>query len=159
MESPQEDVIDVGTYGRLLADAIVTALPQWAAKLIVQYAGTDHHVCGQAIGNEIVQALDGPLHDLLRTSIDAQRQTPLALVRAHIEPMTTYLQSIGVSEVQRDPYDEEAFPNDMFGLAPTSWADFGEAVSDAALRWGAAKAMAHAATRRSVLPRPSSQGR
>jgi hypothetical protein len=133
----------VSEYGGELASAIAAHIPSWTICKITQRAGVGHEVVGQRIGELVTEEVSVLLFDLLRADIDSQRQTPLALLRAHSYAITDFLHSIDAPIPTRDPFDKEAFPADVFDIGPTSWADFGEEVSNAALRWGAAKAMAH----------------
>jgi hypothetical protein len=45
--------------------------------------------------------------------------------------------------VARDAFEQERFPDDVYGLMPASFADFGPEVGEAGLAWGAAKAWEH----------------
>ncbi|MCB1284465.1 MAG: hypothetical protein R2689_08560 [Microthrixaceae bacterium] len=88
------------------------------------------------------------LAELLAVPVDEQSTTPLAILRgAHRYP-TAVLSEAGAIPVQRDPFEERVNPDDLFGVAPGSWADFGEEVLDAGMAWGAAKAFLHKRARR-----------
>ena len=148
MGAPEEDV---GAYGRVLADHVIKAIPDWVESVVVGRGGTRLAPDARLLGDAMALRVRGPLLDLLTADIDAQRQSPLALLRQHVGPLTDFLRIAGVQTVERDPYDREAFPDDVYELSPKSWSDFGEDVADAGLRWGAAKAMAH---RRRHAPTP-----
>jgi hypothetical protein len=45
--------------------------------------------------------------------------------------------------VERDDFQRDRFPDDVYDLVPTSFADFGPDVADAGIAWGAAKAWTH----------------
>jgi hypothetical protein len=85
------------------------------------------------------------LQDLLAADVDAQATTPLAVVRAAVVYPTGVLQSAGIPGVVRDAFDEERFPDDVYGLTPASLAALDPQLADPARAWGAAKAMAHRA--------------
>ena len=53
------------------------------------------------------------------------------------------LEAAGVPPVVRDPFAEERFPDDPYGLTPASLAAVDPALAEPALTWGAAKALAH----------------
>ncbi len=53
------------------------------------------------------------------------------------------LRASGVVPARRDRFAEEHFPDDPYGLVPASIAAVDPDLLDAAVRWGAAKAMAH----------------
>lgn len=80
---------------------------------------------------------------LARTDVDAQATTPLSVLRATAAVPTAVLLAAGVVPAPRDRFAEEHFPDDPYGLVPASIAAVDPALSDAALAWGAAKAMAH----------------
>lgn len=145
--------IDVSAYGRTLADDVLSALPTWTRDVLISRVGPTSEVHHSEIVGLLVNWIEAPLTGLLTADIDAQRQSPLALLRALITPLTHILRSLGATDVERDPYDREAFPNDVYALGPRTWSDFGEAVGDAGLRWGAAKAMAH--RQRHAAPNPT----
>jgi hypothetical protein len=56
---------------------------------------------------------------------------------------TEVLRAAGVPPVQRDSFVEQAFPDDIYDLAPASFADLDPALQEAGLSWGAAKAFDH----------------
>ncbi len=148
-----EAPIDVSAYGRALAEGVKAALPSWTRQVLAtRVESFDEEQLSKIVG-VLTNRVEGPLTDLLTADIDTQRQSPLALLRTLIEPLTDELRSLGAAAANRDPYDEDAFPNDIYALGPTAWSDFGEEVGDAGLRWGAAKAMAH--RQRHARPRPS----
>jgi len=85
------------------------------------------------------------LGELLSGGSDAQRTTPLAIVRAATVHPTAVLGALGVAPVVRDRFDEGRFPDDVYGLTPASLAAVDPALGPPALAWGAAKAAAHRA--------------
>ena len=149
--------IDVSAYGRTLVDSVISALPTWSREVLNTRVGPTSGASDSEVLGLLVNWIEAPLTDLLTADIDAQRESPLALLRALITPLTDILRSLGATEVERDPYDNEAFPNDVYALGPRAWSDFGESVGDAGLRWGAAKAMAH--RRRHATPNPTKSAR
>ncbi len=84
----------------------------------------------------------------LLTDIDRQAVSPLALVRGAVAFPTEVLRAAGVPPVVRDDFVERRFPDDVYDLAPASFADLDPALHEPALRWGAAKAHVHLARRR-----------
>ncbi|MCU1491103.1 MAG: hypothetical protein JWM85_2508 [Acidimicrobiaceae bacterium] len=83
------------------------------------------------------------LRQLLSTDVDLQRETPLGLVRRAIPHATAVLRHAGVPEVRRDRFSEERFPDDVYALMPANLGVLGDEVGEAAIAWGAAKAMTH----------------
>jgi hypothetical protein len=80
---------------------------------------------------------------LLRTDVDEQRTTPLALLREAVPYPTAVLAAAGVPPVERDQVDEDMFPDDRYGLSPATWSDIDPALTDPGIAWGAAKAWVH----------------
>ena len=58
------------------------------------------------------------------------------------------LADAGVPPIVRDEFEERAFPDDVYGLAPASFADLDPALREPGLVWGAAKAHVVLARRR-----------
>lgn len=81
------------------------------------------------------------LHALFATDAVAQRSTPLEIVRSATREVTAVLAEAGIPPVERDAFDERAFPDDRYGVTPSSLADLGdEALGPLQLAWGMAKA-------------------
>ncbi|MEZ5227993.1 MAG: hypothetical protein R2710_15365 [Acidimicrobiales bacterium] len=53
-----------------------------------------------------------------------------------------------VSPADRDPFAVQTFPDDLYDLAPATFADIDEALHEPGLMWGAAKAHVHLSRRR-----------
>ena len=134
--------------GLALGEAVLTALPGWAERVVVERAGPDHEVAGREAGERVAEAVARPLAQLFSADVDEQRGTPLTLLRAHHGPVTDLLHQLGVVARPRDETDVAAAPGDVYSVAPRSWRDLGEAVHEAGLRWGVAKAFAHRARHR-----------
>jgi hypothetical protein len=58
------------------------------------------------------------------------------------------LRAAGVPPVRRDEFAEHAFPDDVYDLAPASFADVDPSLHEPGLVWGAAKAHVHLSRRR-----------
>ncbi|MEZ5321196.1 MAG: hypothetical protein R2698_03780 [Microthrixaceae bacterium] len=82
------------------------------------------------------------LRTLLAEPVEAQRTTPLDVLRDACRYPTSLLRSLGVTEVPRDPFDREHRPEDRYDLAIGTWSDLGEEMAERGLEWGAAKAFA-----------------
>ncbi len=80
---------------------------------------------------------------LLEADIDDQRTTPLALLRTAVRYPTEVLWAAGVPAGARDRFVEEAFPDDIYGLSPASFAEVDPGLADVGISWGAAKAFEH----------------
>jgi hypothetical protein len=149
--------VALAALGGELAEAVVVAVPGWIERCIagrfeewVRQAGSDAardepslNQLAQQAGAMAAAKVDEPLRTLLSQDVDAQRTTPLALVRPLVSFATDVLSRLGVPPVVRDEFQVQRFAEDEYGLTPASLAALGEDVGDLALAWGAAKAMAH----------------
>ena len=110
--------LDAGARARALADA-------WAA------------------GSTATTRVTAELRALLATPVTEQRETPLEVVRSAYREPTQVLATAGVPPVVREPFDERAWPDDVYGLVPRSLADLGDdELGPLHLAWGLAKAAA-----------------
>ena len=87
-------------------------------------------------------AIDG-LRRLFGADIDEQWTTPIDVVRRSTGELSELLAGMGVAPVVRDEFEERAFPDDPYGLAPRTLADIDASLQEPALLWGAAKARLH----------------
>lgn len=142
-------------YATALADGIEDALPRWVersvTRLVTAWAGTvgsgvaaEATTAGRAAGAEV-----GPrVRALLAADVDAQHTGPLAVARTAVRFPTDVLRRAGVPEVARDRFVERAFPEDVYDLAPASFAELDPELHEIGLVWGAAKAHVVLARRR-----------
>lgn len=81
------------------------------------------------------------LRTFFATPVMEQRTTPLEIVRSATRDVTVLLSGVGIPPVERDAFDERAFPDDLYGVTPASLSDLGdEALGPWQLAWGLAKA-------------------
>lgn len=81
------------------------------------------------------------LRDLFARDAAEQRTTPLQVVRGLVAAPTAVLRSAGVPGVVRDAFEERAFPDDEYDLAPRTLGDLGDPdLGPQLLAWGLAKA-------------------
>jgi len=145
-------------YATALADGIEAALPAWVersvARLLAAYDGSPvgspagvaaaAGYAAEAAGRQAAEVVGPEIRRLLEADIDDQRTTPLAMVRMLAVPFpTSVLRDAGIPPVERDSFAEAAFPDDIYDLAPASFADVDPGLADAGLAWGAAKAFEH----------------
>jgi hypothetical protein len=146
-----DDEAALESFARALADAIDAALPAWVERSVARFVpldttapppddGTSLADTVAALGTQVRDEVGGRVRALLETDIDEQRASPLALLRSAVRQPTELLRSLGVAPVQRDDFDVRNFPDDVYGLVPTSFADVDASLQDPGLRWGAAKA-------------------
>jgi hypothetical protein len=127
---------------RALIAAVQVELGPWIERRVLELAPDQVSGAARAAQQAQVEVLEG-LAVLVETDIDAQRGTPLQLVRRSTRFATAVLRDAGVAPVHRDAWQREAEPDDLYGLEPATWADLGPASAEAGLIWGAAKAMVH----------------
>jgi hypothetical protein len=133
-----------------LLDGVDAALPGWVersvTRIMTAWAGEVPSDVARAASDagEAARAVVVPqLLALLEADIDEQRQTPLTIIRSAVRWPTAVLHDAGVPPVERDAFEERAFPEDLYGLAPATFADVSPELADLGIAWGAAKAMAH----------------
>lgn len=80
------------------------------------------------------------LHALFALDPEAQRATPLEIVRhAYLEP-TAVLAAAGIPAVERDEFAERAWPDDTYGLVVHGLGDLGDGdLAPLQMAWGLAK--------------------
>ena len=77
---------------------------------------------------------------LLETDVDQQRSNPLSVLRNAVEHPTRVLAAAEIPPVRRDDFAVRAFPDDVYGLSPATWADIHESLLEPGVIWGAWKA-------------------
>jgi hypothetical protein len=136
-------------YARRLADAIDAALPSWVVRSVERFTESDAALAdARAAGEEARAVIGASTRALLELDIDAQTETPLGLLRGAVRYPTEVLQGAGVRPVQRDAFAEQAFPDDVYGLTPATFADVDPSLHEPGIEWGAAKAHVHLTRRR-----------
>jgi hypothetical protein len=115
-------------WGRADADARVTALE-----------------AATTAGAEAAERVTGDLKRLFALDPAEQSATPLEIVRTAFAEPTAILDTAGVPPVERDAFDERAWPGDRYGLVPRTLAEvaLGPEADDLGghlLAWGLAKA-------------------
>jgi hypothetical protein len=140
----------ISDYASALSDCIDDALPAWVeqavARLMTAWSGAvapDVAAAAARAGEAARAEVGSRVRSLLALDIDQQATTPLALLRGAVRYPTEVLASAGVPAVERDSFAVRAFPDDIYGLSPATWADFGPEVGEAGIVWGAAKAFEH----------------
>ncbi len=138
-------------HATALADAVDAALPGWVERSVARvlaawHGGTpDPEVLDAAreAGLRAKAEVGSAVRTLVEADIDAQRTTPLALLRSAVRYPTRILQEAGVPPVDRDPMQVRLLPEDLYDLSPASFADVDPALAEPGMVWGAAKALAH----------------
>lgn len=142
-------------YGDALADGIEAALPGWversvSAVMVAWIGAVPDSVARDAVsaGCRAAEQTTARVRALLATDVDRQGMAPLTLIRDAVRWPTAVLAAAGAPPVERDPFAERTFPDDLYDLAPASFADLDPALQDAGVAWGAAKAHTVMARRR-----------
>lgn len=130
----------IGEHATALADAVAAALPGWVERSLGRFLADPDAATVAGCRERVAAAVEPELRALLAEDVDAQRATPLQVVRAAVPILTAALRDAGAAPVARDEQDRAAFPDDAYGLTPASWADLGDDVLAAGIAWGAAKA-------------------
>jgi hypothetical protein len=143
-------MVAVNEHARALNRALAAALPGWVERcvertLVAARGQADPSVMREAAeaGRRAQADVVPRLEQLLGADIDEQPTTPLALVRQAVAYPTEVLRRAGIPPVERDAQQRRLFPDDIYDLAPASFADVDTSVADLGLAWGAAKAYAH----------------
>jgi hypothetical protein len=151
---PSGDERQLASYAEALVDAIDRQLAAWVERMVAARLGpldqleeTTRQAAIEA-GADARKELVPMLRALLVQDIDEQRETPLTILRRATSFPTGVLAEAGAPPVRRDQEAERLFPEDVYDLTPTSFADFGPDVGDAGIAWGAAKAHVHLTRRR-----------
>lgn len=151
---PSDDEL-LAAHAAVLADAIERALPGWVVRCVHDLAeawrpGSSRALAGAAAdaGREAAAQVGPEVRALLEQDVDAQATGPLAVLRSAVRYPTQVLAGAGVPPVVRDEFAERAFPDDVYGLAPASFADLHPALHEPGIVWGAAKAHVVLARRR-----------
>lgn len=141
----------VDEYTHALRVAMVDAYPTYVASILV----TRHVQMTDVIADSIVEGthvLDALMATLEETPAPLQRHSPLELFREALRPVTKALAVEHVPVAVRDPEQTALLPWDLFGLAPASTSAIGDAVHEAHLAWGVAKAASLGAIGRPATP-------
>ncbi len=144
-------------YGSDLASAVEEALPGWVRASVERFLSpgslsddiaADLEAEIDAAGREAVAEVGGRLRDLLARDLDDQWTNPLSVLRAAVIYPTRILAARGVEPADRDRHAKRIHPDDVYDLTPGSFGDFGPAVHEHGITWGAAKAHLHLRNRR-----------
>src|SRR3954468_21509618 len=134
-------------YSAALASAVEAALPGWVRRCVIGRLTAAGGVTTPAAEELIAEAQSNALqttipelHGFLELDVDQQRTNPLAVLRRAVRFPTEVLAQLGVPPIRRSPFDQENFPDDIYGLSPATWSDIDESIHEPGLVWGAWKA-------------------
>lgn len=136
----------LAVYAQALAKGIRAALPRWVVAAVEsRMIGLTPEVraAAEAAGADAATHIGEEVAALLATDVDEQRENPLAVLRRAVRYPTEVLRVAGAEPVDRDDFAIERFPDDVYNLAPASFADIHPDLQAPGLAWGAAKAFVH----------------
>jgi hypothetical protein len=149
------DLATLDAVAAALADAVESAVPGWVercvGRLVGAYRGeadSDLAAAAADAGQRAAAEVGRALRALLATDVDVQRTNPLSVLRSAVKYPTEVLEAAGVPPVVRGEFEERAFPDDVYDLAPATWADVDPGLQELGIVWGAAKAHVVLARRR-----------
>jgi len=143
--------------GEALAAALEAALPAWVERCVEgrwhdwqpgQQLPPDVRLAAQAAGDRAGRDVGTRVRTLLALDVDEQRVNPLDLVRRAVSYPTSVLRAAGMPEIVRDEFAVRTFPDDVYDLAPASFAEVDQSLYEPGVEWGAGKAHAHLSRRR-----------
>ena len=133
-----------------LVAGLEVALPAWAARsaeaLLAAWGVLDPaqrtEVVAEArrAGAAAARRVAAELVELFALDPAAQRATPLQIIRGAVAEPTAMLVAAGLPDVVRDPFEEQAWPDDRFGLVPRTLRDLDPDLAAIHFAWGVAKA-------------------
>jgi hypothetical protein len=137
------------------SDAIVAGvereLPRWTqrqvARILDAWGRLDPAARAAAeraaieAGEESAARVTAGLRELFAADPAMQAATPLEIVRTAYREPTAILAAAGIPPVERDAFDERAWPDDRYGLVTRTLGDLGDPdLAPLLLAWGMAKA-------------------
>lgn len=144
------------SYADALAAGIEASLGEWTVRCVEErmtaWAGAvapEVREAARSAGEAARREVGERVAEVLRSDIDDQRVPPLSVLRSAVVYPTQVLADAGVPPIVRDEFDERAFPDDVYGLSPATFADIDPNLHEPGLAWGAAKAFVHLQRRRS----------
>jgi hypothetical protein len=142
-------------YAAELAAGVDASIASWVVRSVEtrmqQWSGSmpgEVRALAEAAGERARATVGAEVRELLALDIDAQRDAPLSVLRRAVVHPTRVLEAAGVPHVERDEVDAAMFPDDVYALAPASYADLDPSLHEPGLAWGAAKAFVHLSRRR-----------
>lgn len=142
---------EINEVGDAIVAGVERELPGWVRAQIARIADawgrlddpTRARLDADAVtaGEEATVRVVGELRALFALDAADQHATPLQVVRTAYREPTAALAAVGIPAVERDEFDERAWPDDRYGLVPHTLADLGDPdLAPMLLAWGMAKA-------------------
>lgn len=141
----QDSALD--PYVQQLLDAVAPVLVPWLERCVVATAirlighcPAELQAQARSSAEQAAPEVFEELRRLLATDVDQQRTNPLSVLRAAVRFPTRLLDDARVPPTRRDEFALRAFPDDLYGLSPSTWADVDPSLQEPGLIWGAWKA-------------------
>jgi hypothetical protein len=149
--SREEHEARLDAAARAIVEGVRAAAPRWIVAEVQRIAGAWGRLDDRerarlvAEASEVARAatdrVAGALEELFARPPAEQRTTPLAILRTIVREPTELLQAAGIPAIQRDAFEERAFPDDHYGLTPANLDVLGDpGLGPHLLAWGLAKA-------------------
>jgi hypothetical protein len=149
--------VDAGAERRLaeasaaIVEGVERELPGWVQRQVAFILDAWGRLDGPAraeadrgardAGQNATARVVARLRELFADDPAAQIATPLEIVRTAYREPTSVLEVAAVPPVERDAFDERAWPDDRYGLVPRTLGDLGDPdLAPLMLAWGMAKA-------------------
>jgi hypothetical protein len=132
---------ELDDYATDLVAVAALVVPEWIERCVSRFGlpiDDAARAAARAAGEEVAQRLSA----LLALDVEAQRTTPLSVLRDATHYATDVLAAAGIAPVRRDEMRVRSFPDDVYDLAPATWSDIDERLHEPGLVWGASKARA-----------------
>ena len=126
-----------------LAASLEAMVPGWLRRCVSSIDPEVDPSLLEATLDATMEALTPELERVLTADVDAGVGSPLAAIRAATGGVTRLLVDHGAVVPRRDEFDVRAFPDDLFGFGPASFADIDPSLHEPGLVWGAARAHVH----------------
>ncbi|MEZ5246445.1 MAG: hypothetical protein R2707_15190 [Acidimicrobiales bacterium] len=145
-----DDEARLAAIARELTGLLERLVPEWlhrCASTVAPDLASDQL---EAAISDTMDALVPELRRVLSADVDAGAGNPLAAIRAATGGITRLLVDRRAVPPPRDEFDVRAFPDDLFGFGPASFADIDPTLHEPGLLWGAARAHVHLRRRREL---------
>jgi hypothetical protein len=136
--------------GDAIVSGVESTLPAWVERQVAYIADAWGRLDRDARATLDANAVEAGLTAARRVSDELraffavppaeQRTTPLAIVRTATLDVAVVLKGAGIPPVERDAFDERAFPDDVYGVTPANLAELDGDLGPWQLAWGLAKA-------------------
>lgn len=135
-------------YGQVLNAAVSTAVRPWLIRELTIRVGSIDDDLARAI-EESAEEVERAIAELVAADVDEPLSGPLERIRRSVAPLNAELDQRGVQPPTRNRLDQQMSPRDHHELGPMTFRDLSDAVHDAGITWGAAKAHLHLRRRQS----------